>query len=70
MVGIVQRYDAITLTCATCRQTFVWTGGEQRFYAEHEFTAPRHCPRCRQSRRDARAARETASGVTKIPGAA
>ena len=41
-----------TLTCAECGSSFVFTAGEQEFYASRGFTnEPRRCPTCRQSRR-------------------
>lgn len=39
-----------TLTCAECRTPFVWTTGEQAFYAERGFTAPKRCRPCREAR--------------------
>ena len=39
------------LRCASCGQPFVWTAGEQAYYADkglgHE---PRHCRRCKSRR--------------------
>jgi DNA-directed RNA polymerase subunit RPC12/RpoP len=39
-----------TLTCKDCGQQFVWTVGEQEFYAEKGFTnEPTRCPDCRRA---------------------
>lgn len=41
-----------TLTCVECGASFVFTVGEQEFYATRGFTnEPRRCSACRQSRR-------------------
>jgi len=40
-------YKDITLTCAECGKEFVWTAGEQAFYAEHGFRQPKRCKECR-----------------------
>lgn len=41
-----------TLTCRDCQQQFVWTAGEQQFYAEKGLlNAPARCPACRANRR-------------------
>jgi CxxC-x17-CxxC domain-containing protein len=42
------------LSCADCRQEFVFTASEQQFYADRQFTEPRRCPSCRASRKAAR----------------
>ena len=40
-----------TLTCRDCNQPFVFTLGEQTFYAERGFSEPQRCPACRQARK-------------------
>lgn len=45
-------YADKTLTCRDCGQTFVWTGGEQEFYASRGLmNEPGRCPECRSARR-------------------
>jgi CxxC-x17-CxxC domain-containing protein len=45
-------YADKTLNCRDCGQAFVFTGGEQEFFAQKGFTnAPSRCPTCRASRR-------------------
>ena len=40
------------LTCRDCGQSFVFTVGEQEFFAEKGFTnEPTRCPECRSSRK-------------------
>jgi CxxC-x17-CxxC domain-containing protein len=47
-------YEDKTLVCADCSQPFVWTAGEQRFYAEKSFqNEPKRCKACK-SRKSAR----------------
>jgi DNA replicative helicase MCM subunit Mcm2 (Cdc46/Mcm family) len=36
-----------TLTCKDCGKDFVWTAGEQEFYASKGFNEPQRCPECR-----------------------
>lgn len=41
-----------TLVCRDCGAEFVFTAGEQEFYAEKGFqNEPSRCPECRQNRR-------------------
>lgn len=52
----MQEYADTTLKCRDCGTDFVFTGGEQAFYAEKGFTnRPSRCQSCRaayKSRRD------------------
>lgn len=48
------------MTCIDCGQEFVFTSGEQSFYAQRGFTeAPKRCTSCRAARK---AQRNSASG--------
>ena len=41
-----------TLRCRDCNEEFVFTVGEQEFYASHNLTnAPSRCPSCRAARK-------------------
>jgi CxxC-x17-CxxC domain-containing protein len=40
-----------TLTCRDCGRNFVFTAGEQAFYAERGYTEPQRCPECRAARK-------------------
>lgn len=42
------------LVCRDCGAEFVFTAGEQAFYAERGFSEPVRCPACRAARRQAR----------------
>jgi CxxC-x17-CxxC domain-containing protein len=45
-------YADKTLTCRDCGTQFVFTAGEQEFYAQKGFTnEPTRCPPCRQARK-------------------
>lgn len=47
-------YEDKVLTCVECGKEFVWTAGEQEFYASKGFTnEPKRCPECRKKRRGA-----------------
>jgi len=39
------------IMCGDCRQTFVWSEGEQKFYADSNFTPPKRCKPCRDKRK-------------------
>jgi CxxC-x17-CxxC domain-containing protein len=44
-----------TIVCSDCGSEFVFTTGEQEFYAQKGFTnAPTRCPTCRAARKAAR----------------
>jgi CxxC-x17-CxxC domain-containing protein len=45
----------MSLQCRECGATFVWTAGEQAFYAEKGLqNQPARCPTCRAARKAAR----------------
>ena len=47
-------YQDKTLTCKDCGAEFVFTAGEQEFYAEKGFViAPQRCKPCRDARKNA-----------------
>lgn len=46
------------LTCRDCKQGFVFTAGEQAFFAERNFGPPVRCKACRDSRKASAAARQ------------
>jgi CxxC-x17-CxxC domain-containing protein len=43
-----------TIICRDCGQEFVFSAGEQEFFAQREFADPVRCSGCRQERRRAR----------------
>ncbi len=50
-VSVVTMQDK-TLTCRDCGRQFVFTAGEQEFYAQKGFTnQPSRCPECRANRK-------------------
>ena len=47
-------YEDKTLVCKECGNEFVFTAGEQEFYAEKGFeNEPQRCKDCRQARKNA-----------------
>ncbi|MGI6103296.1 MAG: zinc-ribbon domain containing protein [Patescibacteria group bacterium] len=40
-----------TLTCRDCGQEFVWSSGEQEFYAQKGLSQPTRCKDCRAKKR-------------------
>jgi CxxC-x17-CxxC domain-containing protein len=50
-------YEDRTLTCRDCGEEFIFSGGEQRFFAEKGLTnTPQRCLSCRQVAKRARTA--------------
>ena len=64
-------YEDKTLVCKDCGKEFVFTAGEQEFYAEKGFTnEPQRCKECRDKRKAAaRAPREFHDAVCANCGA-
>ena len=58
-------YEDKTLTCKDCGNEFVFTAGEQEFYAQKGFqNAPSRCGDCRAARKEAiRASRQMHTAV-------
>ena len=55
--GYLIMYEDKTLVCKDCGAEFVFTAGEQEFYAEKGFqNEPTRCKACRQARKASRAA--------------
>jgi len=51
----MENYTDITLTCKDCNTEFVFTAGEQEFYAQKGFEQqPVRCPDCRRARKQNR----------------
>jgi Probable zinc-ribbon domain len=44
-------YEDVTLVCRDCLQQFVWTVGEQEWFAERALHQARRCPSCRHARK-------------------
>lgn len=44
-------YEDQTLTCMDCGQDFVFSAGEQEFYASKNLSAPRRCKDCRAKKK-------------------
>lgn len=57
-------YEDITLECKDCGNEFVFTVGEQEFYAEKGFqNQPTRCKTCRDDRKNSRRTREMHDAV-------
>jgi CxxC-x17-CxxC domain-containing protein len=74
--GSNSNYEDKTLVCKDCGAEFIFTTGEQEFYAEKGFVnEPQRCKNCRDSRKNAnRAEREiftaacaSCGGEAKVP---
>lgn len=48
-------YTDKTIVCKDCGKEFVFSAGEQKFYAEKELNEPVRCKECRQKRKQERA---------------
>ena len=58
-------YEDKTLVCKECGNEFVFSAGEQEFYAEHDFrNEPQRCKACRDASKNAgRSPRELFTAV-------
>ena len=65
-------YEDKTLVCKECGKEFVFTAGEQEFYAERGFqNEPQRCKACRDARKNAaRGPREYFTAVCAACGGA
>ncbi len=47
-------YEDKTLVCKDCGAEFIFSAGEQQFYAEHDFqNEPQRCKACRDAKKNA-----------------
>lgn len=52
MRGLLVMYQDKVLVCKDCGKEFVWTAGEQQFYAEKGFqNEPVRCKECREAKK-------------------
>lgn len=49
------------LKCVDCGKPFPFTEGEQKFYAEKQYTEPKRCKPCREAKKAERQQREVAA---------
>ncbi len=66
----MENFEDREMPCADCGELFVFTAGEQQFFAEKGFReSPRRCKACRDMRRQKKLGRESAvsSGDTRAP---
>jgi hypothetical protein len=57
-------YEDVEIVCADCKKAFLFTAGEQQFFAERGFTPPKRCKPCRDQRK---ARRNAAQHSTERP---
>jgi len=64
-----------TINCRDCRTDFLFTAGEQSFFAERQFTPPTRCKACRMARKAEREgqtqgvmAPSASTGYAPLPG--
>ena len=64
-------FEDKTLVCKECGNEFVFTAGEQEFYAEHGFqNEPQRCKPCRDARKNCSAWLPDSSSPLPVPAAA
>lgn len=52
--GKIIMYEDRTLVCRDCGKEFIFSAGEQEFYAKNDFkNDPVRCPECRRARKNA-----------------
>lgn len=44
-------FQDVTLICIQCGQEWIFTAGNQRFFADKGLTIPKRCPTCRAHRK-------------------
>jgi ribosomal protein S27E len=44
-------FSDVNITCVDCENTFVFSGGEQAFFASKALSPPKRCPDCRKRRK-------------------
>lgn len=44
---MTSNYEDQELTCGDCGNAYVFTAGEQEFFAQKGFTVPKRCKECR-----------------------
>ena len=61
-------YEDKTLVCKDCGKEFVWTAGEQEFYASRGFeNQPQRCKACRDARKNATRGERQMFDACKVP---
>jgi hypothetical protein len=43
-----------TITCSDCKADFVFSEGEQKFFASKGLSIPKRCKPCRQARKESK----------------
>lgn len=44
-------FEDRTLECIDCRDAFLFSAGEQKFYDERNLSEPKRCPACREKKK-------------------
>jgi len=52
------------LSCIDCNAPFIFSVGEQRYYASKGLSIPKRCPQCRKRRRDTIVPDNSSRGVS------
>ena len=47
-----RKKKAKKIECCECGEEFIFTGGEQRFYKQHNLSEPKRCRKCRETRKE------------------
>ncbi|MBI4022635.1 zinc-ribbon domain containing protein [Candidatus Berkelbacteria bacterium] len=55
-----------TLTCRDCNENFVWSSGEQEFYAQKGLSQPTRCKACRAKKKAMRDAERSGAVERKM----
>jgi CxxC-x17-CxxC domain-containing protein len=59
-------YEDKNLTCKDCSKEFVWSAGEQKFYADKGLqNPPGRCPDCRKQKKEQKTNRQMFSIICK-----
>lgn len=53
-----------TISCIDCGATFIFSVGEQHYFASKGLSEPKRCPQCRKRRRDTLVPDNSSGGVS------
>lgn len=42
----IDEFEDITLVCVECNREFIWSSGDQAFYAKHRLHPVKRCKKC------------------------
>ena len=59
---VTSEFKDLEKTCSVCNKPFIFTAGEQQFFASKQFVPPKKCKECRAAAKAEKEARENGGG--------